>query len=487
MLALILAQTAWTAPTVQLDARFEPLPNLMYQLDLVSGYLPYAKSQVISTLWKERIANSSEDAAFINQWRETMRRLESKGQSEFNPRLLDSVATIQSDAERTREIALTSSSLTEFARRVARDVELDAAKKLSAIVARFQPSFMKWWEEEAEPKGREFQTKAQKLVQSERIAELTKTLVRFYQPELPNNYTVPVQFMYKPKARENSHGEQVGSAAVMEFFEGESPANRIDVTMHELSHFLFRKAGVEKHEALVARFQKVKDQSAMAVFSIMNEALATALNNGMVAEALMTPGAFKDYRNSSRSWYNNEAIDSTAKANYDWLKGSAQKGGTLHDADFPKTYVETIRKVMGDRIDAPSVQLFGVNYVWDEQWPQELKFLPREFIQSTISSRYSASKVEEALKLATKDSPMYSTLVVLRPSQIKSVARMEPLVAAQATALLAKSKAEGTALMGARRKSGLCLYVIVAADVPGVQKELKRLAAYKSDLAGVLP
>ncbi|MEI7576105.1 MAG: hypothetical protein WCK51_04370 [Armatimonadota bacterium] len=487
MLSLLLTQLAANPPTVYLDARFEPLANLVYQLDMVSGYLPYSKSEVISSLWKERIATNSDDAKFLDQWKQTMRKLEAKGQGEYNPRLLYSVATIQSEAERTREIGLTSSSLLEFSKRVAREVEPQAAKELSSVIARFQPAFLSWWNQEAEPKGIDFRVKAEKLLKSEKLKGLTKDLVRFYQPDLPDGYIVPVQFMYKPKARESSHGEQVGTAAVMEFFEGDSPANRIDVTMHELSHFFFRKAGVAKHEALTARFQKVKDQSAMAVFAIMNEALATALNNGMVAEALMDPKSFKEYRDASLSWYFNDSIDTTAKTSYDWLTAYAKQGGTLHDPAFAKTYVETIRAGMGPKVDAPSVQLFGVNYVWDEQWPKEMGFMPREFIQSTISSRYSATKVEEALRMALADSPMYSTLLVLRPNQIAQVSKQQPLLAKHADELRAKAAKDGSALMGTRRSTGLAIYVVVANDIPGVQKELKRLAALKQDLAGILP
>lgn len=487
MLALMLTKVVAASPAIHLDARFDALPNLTYQLDMVSGYLPYAKSEVISTIWKNRIAPSPEDAKFLTQWKDTMRRLEAKGQSEFNPRLLYSVATIQSDAEHTREIALTSSSQLDFSRRVAREVEPEAAKQLSTVIARFQPAFMDWWSQEASPKGSEFREKADRLLKSEKIAKLTKTLVNFYQPDLPDGFTVPVQFIYKPKARESSHGEQVGTVALMEFFEGESPANRIDVTIHELSHFLFRKAGATKHEALTARFQKVNDRSSLAVFAIMNEALATALNNGMVAEALMQSEPFKQYRDSPLSWYFNDSIDTTAKASYDWLKTYAEAGGTLHDPKFPQTYVETIRKKIGDRIDAPSVQLFGVNYVWDDQWSSEMKFMPREFIQSTISSRYSAARVEEALKTALKDSPMYSTLVVLRPNQISTAAKAEPLIARHQADLQAKVHTQGSALLGARRKSGVGLYVIIASDVEGVRRELKRLAEVKTNLDGILP
>jgi hypothetical protein len=487
MLSLLLTQLVANSPTVRLDARFEPLANLVYQLDMVSGFLPYSKSAVISNLWTERIATNPDDTKFLDQWKQTMRKLETKGQGDYNPRLLYSVATIQSEAEKTREIGLTASSLLDFSKRVAKEVDPQAAKELSSVIAHFQPAFLNWWNQEAEPKGTDFRVKADKLLKSEKLISLTKDLVRFYQPELPDGYIVPVQFMYKPKAREGSHGEQVGTAAVMEFFEGESPANRIDVTMHELSHFFFRKAGVAKHEALTARFQKVKDQSAMAVFAIMNEALATALNNGMVAQALMDAKPLKEYRDASLSWYFNDSIDTTAKSSYDWLVRYAKQGGTLHDPEFAKTYVETIRAGMGSKVDAPSVQLFGVNYVWDEQWPKEMGFMPREFIQNTVSSRYSATNVAEALRMALQNSPMCSTLLVLRPNQIVAVAKHQPLLAKHAAALQAKAAKDGSALMGTRLSTGLALYVIVASDIPGVQQELKRLAALKQDLAGILP
>jgi hypothetical protein len=114
-------------------------------------------------------------------------------------------------------------------------------------------------------------------------------------------------------------------------------------------------------------------------------------------------------------------------------------------------------------------------------------FMPREFIQNTVSSRYSATNVAEALRMALQNSPMCSTLLVLRPNQIVAVAKHQPLLAKHAAALQAKAAKDGSALMGTRLSTGLALYVIVASDIPGVQQELKRLAALKQDLAGILP
>ena len=474
-------------PSVKLDARCEPLPNLLYQLDVVSGYLPYNQSPVLSKVWKERIATHPEDAKLLDLWRDTMRRLESKGQTEFNPRLLYSVATIQNEAERTREIGLRSSNQFEFTRAVARNIEPGAARTLGAVIVRFQPAFMAWWSEEAESKGRAFQQQAAKLLNTEKLQKLTQTLVHFYQPDLPERFVVPVQFIYKPKAREASHGEQVGSAAVMEFFEGDSPANRMDIIMHELSHFFFRKARVPQHEALAKSFEKVADQSRMAVFSIMNEGLATALNNGMVAEALMKPEPFKQYKDAPLSWYANTAIDGTAKASYNWLKVYTEKGGTLHDPSFAANYVAAVRKGLGPMADAPAMQLFGVNLVWSQAWPDDLKYLPSQHLQSTVSARFGDSKVENALLEATKSSPMLSTLLILKPNEIAQVAQRESLLKPLQMSLDKAVKANGSALAGVRRKTGLALYVIVANDLQGVEKELRRLAAIKTDLAGILP
>ncbi len=487
MFFTLLAGALIGQPTVKLDPRCDPLPNLLYHLDVVSGYLPYTQSPVLSKLWEERIAPKAEDAKLLETWRETMRRLETTGQAEFNPKLLYSVATIQTQAELTREIGLTSSSQFEFTRRIAREVEPAAARELGKVIARFQPAFMSWWTEEAEAKGKEFQKQAAKLLTSEKLQKLTEALVHFYQPDLPDGFVVPVQFMYKPRAREASHGGQVGSAAVMEFFEGDSPANKVDITLHELSHFFFRKAGVAKHESLATKFAKTTDPSRMAVFSIMNEALATSLNNGMVADALMPAKDFKEYRDAPLSWYSNLPIDSTAKSSYDWLKGYVQNGGTLHDAEFPAQYVSAVRKGLGPMTDAPTMQLFGVNLIWHESWPKELNFLPGKYIQSTVTARFSDTKLESALSDALKLSPMLSTLIILKPGEVEQLARHEPLLKKLEPSIRQALTAGGSALAGTRRKSGLALYIIVAADLQSVEKELKRLAAQKTDLAGVLP
>lgn len=484
MLPFIIAPLALSQPTVRLEAKFEPLPNLAYQLDIVSGYLPYNQSEVLSKLWKDRFLTQPGDAKLLDRWRDTMRRLEARGQSTFNPKLLYSIATIQNDGEKTREIALNSSSVFQFSRRLAAEIEPQAARDLGTILSRFQPEFMSWWQSEAEPKGGAFAAQASKILASEKLTKLNNQLVNFYQPQLPDGFVVPVQFMYKPKAKEGSHGEQVGNAAVMEFFEGDSPANRMDIIMHELSHFFFRKASLSNHEAFIPRFKAVNDPSSLAVYSIMNEALATALNNGMVAEALMKPEPFQQYRNEPLSWYYNPAIDAVAKASYDWLKVYVESGKTLHDPTFAAEYVKVVRAKLGAQLDAPNVQLFGVNYVWDESWSQDLKYLPSKYLQSTVSSRFSATKVADALTASFNTSPNLSTLLIARPSQVKEIAQAEPLIKPYQKHLETTTK---SALLGLRRKGGFAIYVIVANDVEGVEQQLKRLASQRVGINGVLP
>ncbi len=480
--ALILGE-----PIVRLDARYEPLPNLLYQLDVVSGYLGSDQSPSLNRLWKERIAIEPSDAKLLERWRDIMRKLETTGQPEFDPGFPFSVSTIQSDAERTREIGLRSASQIEFLRRIAKEVAPDTARALGEIIGHFQSAFLSWWSQEAEPEGRAFQQKASQLLAGEKLQKLSQTLVHFYQPDLPDGYVVPIQFMYKPKASESSHGGQVGSAAFMEFFKGDSPANQIDITMHELSHFLLSKVPVAKRKALAKQFSNSTDPSRMAILSIMDEGLATALNNGMVAEALMKPEPFRQYRDTPLSWYANPAIDGTAKASYDWLKAYAEKGGTLHDSGFATAYVRAVRQGLGPLTDAPILQLFGVNLVWNQAWPDDLKYLPSQYLQSTVSARFSDSRVELAFAEATKSSPLLSTLLILKPSELANVARREPLIKQLEASINKAIKIDGSALAGTRRTSGVALYIIVASGVSGVEKQLKRLASQKADMAGVLP
>lgn len=487
MVCVILAAKLVSSPSLVLESHFEPLPNLLYQLDMVSGFLSHTRSEGISQIWKQRIATSPGDAKELTRWKTTMDRLQSQGQGRWDPSMIYSAMTLQSDAERVRLIGLTSTSTVEFTKRVAKEVDAKAARELSEVLAEFQPEFLKWWNEEAAPKGAKFAEKASQLLKSDKLSQAARNLVNFYQPDLPNGFVIPFQFMYKPKFKEGSSGEQVGHAAVMEFFEGDSPANRMDISMHELSHFLFRKVRIAKHKQLLSNFRKVKDPAALAVYSIMNEGLATALCNGMVAESLMQPEPFRQYREAPLSWYTNAPIDGTAKASYDWLKQFTANGGTLHDPKFAEGYVKAVHNGLGEFALSPGMRLFGANYVWNSSWPQELSSLPGNYIQSTVSSGFRDTDVVKVYQEVKRTSQLLSTILILKSNEIEPIAKVEPLVGKSLPAIRQQLKSTRSALFGATQPSGVGLYVIVSDDLKAVERELKRLGELRVELRGVLP
>jgi hypothetical protein len=473
-------------PKVVLDVRFEMIPNLAYQLDIVSTLFDRGRSDAYHNLWKEKFLLTKDDKAALEKWKTVRAKLSNQSMAETIKFPIAPVRLPFDNETKARLAGINASSVTDFGRRISQVMSKEDSKVLSGVMAHFAERFRVWWDAEAGEKGKTFQIQMQKLVVNSKVAESVASYVRFYQPEIADGAVIPFQLMYKPKLQGGGmSGEQIADTAVAEFAEGESPANRIDVIIHELCHYFFWKGSPKNHIQLQRDFLSINDPASIPSFNVMNEGLASTLGNGMLAEKFMTPESFKQYKDFDRSWYGNYSIDGASKATFEWLKEYIARGGKLFDSGFAKSYVEQIKKGMGDAVLSPQMQLLSAHYILGDGWNQEIFGILGNAIQTTYSSARMGNNVAKSILESKAESPYMSSIVVIKPKDLSNVASMIGL--SQSDVKLIKSKLESDKSCGFAKRVNMASmsYVLIGDDNEKIGEMARKLGSSKVSVVGL--
>ena len=473
-------------PSVTLDVHFEMIPNLAYQLDIVSTLFDRGRSGAYHNLWNEKFLVTKEDKAQLEAWKTIRAKLGNQSMAESIKFPIAPVRLPFDNEVKARLAGINATSVTDFGRRISQVMSKEDSKVLTNAMAHFSEPFRAWWESEVSEKGKSFHLKMQKLVLDPKVSESVASYVRFFQPEIANDAVIPFQLMVKPKLKGSGmSGEQVADTAVAEFVEGESPANRIDVIVHELCHYFFWKGSSNNHIKLQKDFLGLNDPASIPAFNVMNEGLASTLGNGMLAEKFMTPESFLQYKNQERSWYGNFAIDGASKSTFEWLKGYIAKGGSLFDQDFAKNYVEQIKQGMGSAVLSPQMQLMSANYILGDGWTEEVYSVLMNSIQSTYTSARMGDSISKSILDSKSESPYMSSIIVIKPKDLANVASMIGLSQSEVKLIRAKLNSDKSCGFAKRANIASMNYVLVGNDKEKIGEMSRKLGSSRMPVVGL--
>ncbi len=127
-----------------------------------------------------------------------------------------------------------------------------------------------------------------------------------------------------------SHGRRLGQDLVVEVRQGDTPARRSDVVVHEAVHWLQERAGLDDDPALIAALFAQPGDTAARAWELLSEGTATAIGQG-VWQAKASPKEFAESRSRTAGWYVDANIDPFAKALYPSLTAALDGEGTVRD------------------------------------------------------------------------------------------------------------------------------------------------------------
>lgn len=461
------------------------IANLTYQMDCAGG-LVSCQSADYQAFWDQRFLKTPEDRKQLDDWV----ALRQKYSQEINfTSTQESPLTGRhggiDQSVKLRIAGFQAVDLADYASRLDLLVEPTDRDRFLRPVQHFFPAFDTWWKSQALPKGTPFARSLESLLAAPAVASALARIDHFYAPELADGSVLRISLMARPALGETgSSGQQVEGTSVVEFLPDERPEDRIDVVIHELCHFLFDSSPDAAFAELQKRFLIRGQASAIAAYNLLNEALATALGNGMIGRAVMGPQRFAVWQSQEGSFYNNPNIDRAGKALLPLLDGWLAEDRTMFDSLFVDTYLQTLEKAFGPSLAAPQLLLSEMYLMSDARLGTGLRHNVRRTLH--VASMYSeqAAWSEPGLLADYRKHPRLNALFLVHSENVKELATHGVLPAAETQAIATRVARDGQALYAFERSPGAYSFILVAKDAETVQKLLDELAAAKEVFKG---
>ncbi len=481
VLVVVAVSAAAHAAVLKLEVVHRELPNLVYQLDCVSGAITSCSREAYEPLWQSRFLTSDEDRAALTTWREVRSRyaqsVELPQTSEFPLGWRGGRLSIDGSIRRA---ALLATSVDELASRLDLLMQPSDRDAATHVIKRFEPRFRAWYEAQAKS-GDAFAAQLQKLLRRLDVLSLLSHFQRFYDADVSTERALPFLVLDRPESeRPHSFAEQVDGVSLIEVTPSEKPNQRIDVVAHELCHYFYLMARPPTVAAMQDRFVHSKTPGAIGAFRLFDEAVATALGNGLMAAAANRDD-FNRRLAKPQGFYADADIDRAAKALYPWLAAAVPANGSLANADFVDHYVELLAKEYGAELAAPRLAMFEVLLFAD----QRLSFDARAALHARfhVNSASSVVGLPEEPEVDAWYAAGHGTGVFVVPAAALGELAKKGLISATEEKSLREAK--GGALLGKPRPNGEWLYVIVAPNQAALDHALDLLAAAKGPVEGL--
>lgn len=476
-IAFVSTAAAASAQQLRVKVRFSEIANLTYQLDCVGDLPVNCSAGKLGELWKRELLRTDEDRRTLAEWKR-LRELYSP-QVRINKSSAVAGSSFLSLFDKIRIAGLQSASVEDYAERLDLLTAPADRRAFERVVRHFEPRFSLWWRREALKAGDKFAADTGALLRSPKISAQIRRFYDFYAPLLPDDYEISFNLFYVPDSavKEPSGGQQLQNYSLMEFKAKERPAQRIDIAVHELCHFFYDNLPPEAFARLEQSFRAQSSAAATPAYNLLNETLAAAFGNGIIARAVTPPAEFEKYFAAKLSFYNNDAIDRAAKAVLPWLERWLENKRTINDPEFARQYISVLEKAFGADLLKPKLYLSEMFLFVDEKYGVSMRRQVRRILETASFYAGEGALTDENLS-AYNSQPRLNSVFIVHADNLDEIARRKIISAAQAKQIREEFNRKQAVLFGAPRAGEpfTYVYVVVAKDADGAGKLIEKLA-----------
>jgi hypothetical protein len=315
-----------------------PQPNLVYHLDCITG-IALCAQVIYRELWST-FAMSGEDESALATWKAVRGRHAGELRTVDPPRPpqpLLAPSRVFDLAERQRIVGLRARTPADYQATMAL-LSTDAdARELRQIVERFAPRFLRWWQARGFAAGSTSFDGFTKLLADPFLDSTIQKAARFYEADLPEGTTFQIHVLVQPKSsRKLSVAYQLEGDSVVESPEGEKPEDRIDIIAHELFHYFFFRMDPKRQSAMLESVCSSDDPLSVVAFGVLDEAVATALGNGVVGQHYERPEAFA--KQLARGLTRNRSTAPIAREIFPSMSSFLDRGATVSSDEFLRVF-----------------------------------------------------------------------------------------------------------------------------------------------------
>ena len=455
--------------SIRFRTRVDPLANLIHQLDCMAGRIACTRD-AYTELWRGPLHWDGTDEARLAEWRALQLRYRASMDLPVDmPRLEYPLNTPAASGRldlpaklRLAGVAGDSAAYDAALRMVmsARD-----AAAVHAIIAHFRPRFERWWQDTASVQLAVAANALSPILQSTAMRDVINRSARFYDAQLPAQTDLTINLIFLPGQRRGATATQVEDQSIVEVPVNDSPANRIGVIVHEIAHYLYGEAGAARHATLANELSATPDGA--AAYNVLNEAVATAIGNGIVERMHVDSARFAGYSARPRSFYNDKYIDAVAKAIMPLVERSLADGTSLFSSSFGREYLAVVGRTVPHAAADPLIALKHVAlYAASDSLDAAYDTIVRAVRPGVTFGGTSSVQMY----------PRLNAVVLLLARDVDRLSRLGDVIPAEAVRTVrARAKTERAFTYVVRRPGGALVHIVVGSDRDSVVGEAVRL------------
>ena len=456
--------------------------SLVYQVDCLAGRI-YCEDSLVKRFWKAQNWTADDDAA-IKSWNDIFDKYSQISESveELSSEVTDAIGfpirnnTVAFD-KKIRMASFISEDLASYKNAISLLMVPADVEKSARVIQHFQARHLKWWNREGSKRTNAFAQEFSKILQQKNLIPFVEQVAAFYEAELSVDTPIFFHFFYLPGHSDHSSGEQIENHSCIEFLQGEKIEDRIDVVLHELFHYFYRSVRVQKHADFVKSFAQSSEASSIVAYNLVNEVLATAFGNGMIFQKVSTEEEYAKRFAKEKTFYNDYAIDTVAKALIPHLEQNLANSSTLYDKAFVFDYIQVVKNALHEKANAPKLALRSMVAIYQDglNFGKDLDVFSRMIRSGSTWSSYDFASEKSWSRL--KNSVQLSGLFLLTAKDIELLKPLEPILgSSQLTKIREQAKKESSFIFTIPRSAKSWIFVVVTNPGEEAQKLLSQIA-----------
>lgn len=469
------------------ELRAGELDTLLFHLHCLAGSTPCAR-EAFRGFWKRELALNAADERALLEWRETLRRYRASLElDEDAPTRLNASAAWDL-GDKLLLASLSATSLEELRRSLGLLLAPHDAERLSAIARGFEPRFHAWWLRAGKGPAAAAARAWASVVSEKQLLPFAERVAAFYGPALPAKARIVLHVVLRPSV-EGTATRSMASVwedhVVVEAAADEPPEERIGAVFHELFRYFYWARPIDARLSLLGTFAFSPDPAALGLYSLFDEAVASALADGLVAEHVLGAERSAPLLEKELGLHDDPYVDTAAKALVRPLERRLGSGGRL-DAAFAKEYLRLTSEALGRRAKSPRLLLKTRAVVLGDAKLGPLVDALDAAIRPIKSESHLADETWPLDRF-----PELGGVVFLRLPQLRHLeahpALFGPAALAELRALVPSSRAF---VFGLRRSPRTDVYVFAGADEAALKEALDAFLRFDQRFEGtgiVLP
>lgn len=340
---LALALLAVAAP-IHIHVDVAQFPNATHHLACISGRLPCTQAS-FEKYWHQQMQWGPADQAALDRWNSTMKTIVARQPQPQSIPFLANFTDWYPELVVVKKLiaaGLAASSEADFRKKAAGLALPEEIGWLSGSLEHFNKRLEPWWKETGRAYGESQRKAIEAQLKKLKADGLASNVAAFFEAELPVRNFYMHLIPRSDRTSKDATATFARNHMVVEMTDEMKPEGTVSIILHEMTHALYELAPVAKQRKLIGDFAGSSVPAAQALYAIMNEGLATAVQLDAMARA----GQQDD------DPYHHPFIPRIGKANAAPLAEAMKRGATLFSG-YVDTYLKASETELGPELKSP--------------------------------------------------------------------------------------------------------------------------------------